>query len=131
MKTTVITFSGSKYVIDETDDAFTLMADTRNIVTPMSSPVAGVDWPIKRPNPWPPRLGEILRIDCIHVADRGHPRRMPGGGKFTSPVVHVEQVDDEATLSAAIAVDETEFDVCDYADQAYFESVDPLDPDDE
>lgn len=62
-----------------------LSADS--VPNPTSVPLDPDDrWEIQRPEPWPPELGERIRLMPPEELDRDDPRRMPGGGKRMSPV---------------------------------------------
>lgn len=43
-------------------------------------------WRICYPEPWPPELGQRLWLRAPEELARDDPRRIPGGGKHTSPV---------------------------------------------
>jgi hypothetical protein len=63
----------------------------RNMPNPRSSQLAPETWYIiARPTPWPPQPGVPLVFMAPSVLERGDPRRVPGGGKRSSPVVQVE-----------------------------------------
>lgn len=86
----VTTMSGSTYTIEQRGERWYLRAD--NVPNPNSVKLDLKEWEIHPPRPWPIRVGFGLALDCIHVDDRGHPDRMPGGGKHTSPVIEVVEL---------------------------------------
>lgn len=86
LQTTVITRSGSIYRVARDDEGrWWMSAD--NVPNPTS---VRLDpdrwWTIHRPEPWPPELGERLELRPLAELDRDDRRRVPGGGKRTSPV---------------------------------------------
>lgn len=86
-----VTATGSVYIIGETPDGFIVSAD--NKPNEGSRPIVDREWPIEKPDPWPPELGRSISFFCIHFRDHGHPARMPGGGKVTSVVKELTQVE--------------------------------------
>lgn len=86
----VRTFSGSRYLFTrDRRGRWWLRAD--NVANPYSRSLGGRRYPIARPQPWPPRIGEslLLRPPPSIAGDLSHPARLPGGGKVTSGVVRV------------------------------------------
>lgn len=85
--TTIRTITGSRYTVRASADGrFWLSGDNR--VSPTSVPIQDGEWEITRPTPWPPILGEGLYLPSAFVEQApGSLGRIPGGGKFTSPVV--------------------------------------------
>lgn len=85
---TVTTMTGSKYFIRKTGQYFFLSAD--NVPNPESGKVTG-EWEITQPTPWPPLVGRaLIMFSAYHDEPLDHPLRMPGGGKWTSPVTSVD-----------------------------------------
>ena len=60
----------------------------QNIPSSTSCPLHDGVWPVQQPEPWPPIIGARLLIQALPVP-WSDPRRLPGGGKYTSPVVRV------------------------------------------
>jgi hypothetical protein len=86
MKTTVVkTETGSIYVVVQRDNRFFLHTD--HTPNSYSQDVNGEEWEIEVPEV--PVVGKRWMLTCVHFSDRGHPNRMPGGGKYTSRVVEV------------------------------------------
>lgn len=81
------TETGSVYIIREIDGRFWLSG--KNVSTTRSQPLGDMkEWEIFKPSPWPPVKGDGIYMVSIHVDDsKNHPKRIPGGGKFTSNVV--------------------------------------------
>lgn len=82
----ILTRSGSRYRMGrDADGRWWMSAD--NVPNPTS---VGLDpddwWEIRPPEPWPPELGERIRLMAPRELDRDDPRRVPGGGNRTSPV---------------------------------------------
>jgi hypothetical protein len=92
-KTTIIhTTSGSCYVVELRDDRWWLCA--ANVPNPTSGRLPGdTVWEIKPPTPWPPVFGQRLWLVSRYFEEPTHPLRIPGGGKHTSPVVSVTQIE--------------------------------------
>lgn len=86
LQTRVITRSGSVYRVAR-DDKGRWWMSADNIPNPAS---VRLDpdrwWAIRAPEPWPPELGERLELLAPEGLGRDDPRRVPGGGKRTSPV---------------------------------------------
>jgi hypothetical protein len=84
---TIITQTGSSYFLahDQAGDWW-LAAD--NIPSPRSCSLADGVWAVQEPVPWPPIVGERLWIEAQPLP-MNDPRRVPGGGKDTSPVIQV------------------------------------------
>lgn len=82
----ITTRSGSVYRVGRgTDGGWWMSAD--NVPNLTSVPLDPDDrWEIRRPDPWPPELGERIWLMPPEELDRDDPHRMPGGGKRTSPV---------------------------------------------
>lgn len=55
-----------------------------NIVSSTSKDIKGRLWPIEKPDPWPPVLGESLMFISLHFHSDSDEDRIPGGGKHTS-----------------------------------------------
>lgn len=87
----VITRSGSVYRVAR-DIAGHWWMSADNIPNPFS---VRLDpdrwWEIQPPDPWPPELGERIWLAPPEDMDRGDVRRVPGGGKRTSPVRVIRQ----------------------------------------
>jgi len=70
-----------------------------NVENPHSRRInPGLGWEVERPDPWPPRLGRVSQygfgIALISIYDeQDHPDRMPGGGRWTSPIVDIKWED--------------------------------------
>jgi hypothetical protein len=82
----VHTYSGSVYIVKQTEEGnFLLQAD--NVPSRTSAQLnPEEEWPIQKPEPWPPQLGQPVTLLSRYFHDKTHPDRMPGGGKITSPV---------------------------------------------
>lgn len=83
---TLITRSGSTYRI--TEDANGSWWFCGNNIPNRHSARLDPDrwWRIERPDPWPPDLGRPIVLCAPQDFEFADPRRVPGGGKFTSPV---------------------------------------------
>lgn len=84
---TIVTQSGSSYVL-ACDAVGMWWLATDNIPSARSCPLHDGVWPVQRPVPWPAVIGARLWIEALPLAP-GDTRRVPGGGKDTSPVVRV------------------------------------------
>lgn len=80
----ITTRSGSVYRVGRgTHGRWWMAAD--NVPNPTSVALDPDDWwEIRRPEPWPPELGERIWLMPPEELDCDDPRRMPGGGKRTS-----------------------------------------------
>lgn len=80
------TASGSVYrVVQDAERRWWLNAD--NVPNPASRKLdPQFWWRIQQPNPWPPELGSPVMLLAPLDFDRCDPERLPGGGRFTSPV---------------------------------------------
>ena len=91
--TRITTDTGSEYNIAERPDG-TFVVFGNNVVSPYSQSIGDGVWPVNKPTPWPPVLGEVIFIESTLVSELpGTPGRLPGGGKHTSPVrtVHTQE----------------------------------------
>lgn len=84
----VDTASGSVYMVGR-DSRGHWWVSAVNVLSRDSRVIPRGDWPIEPPEPWPPEVGKQLYIAAAKVLPRCDPLRMPGGGKYTSPVRHV------------------------------------------
>lgn len=88
----VTTRSGSVYVVEGDGTRFRCRKPEHQEKS------HGGNVPIERPYalhnvlPWPPEEGVPLVMITEHFLDKGHPDRMPGGGKITSPVTKVQEL---------------------------------------
>lgn len=88
----VTTTSGSDYVVVRDADRRWWLGG-RNTVTLRSAPLPpGRLYEVEIPTPWPPLIGASLSLVACHRLHSFDPARLPGGGKYTSPVVAVMQV---------------------------------------
>lgn len=95
MTTKVTTESGSVYYVREDAGRYYLRA--LNKPNPYSVDVSPErEWEVA-PAPWPPVVGEQMLLLSVYVWEPGHPERIPGGGKYTSPVVRIEPLTSEVT----------------------------------
>jgi hypothetical protein len=98
------TRSGSVYiVVQDTGGAWWLGADNRPTQESRSLSDGG-PWRIEAPEVWPPVVGQPAAIYALREIPYGHPARVPGGGKITSPVLRVNWVagsDDLSPLAAS------------------------------
>ena len=97
------TQSGSLYVVARDATGLWLFSG-RNVPNPRSVSLAAGIWPIEPPQPWPPVPGQPLVLAALGILPFGHPLRVPGGGKLTSPVVDVEEVALAAPLDEVLAL---------------------------
>ena len=67
-----------------------------NIPNPGSETLGKRYWPIDKPMPWPPEIGKGLTFFSRHFKNKEHHLRMPGGGKYTTNIVSVEDIDNDA-----------------------------------
>jgi len=86
---TIVTATGSVYRVRRDDDGAWWCAGD-NVPTAMSCSLADGEWEIAPPIPWPPVIGERLRLVAPGDMRRTDPLRMPGGGKITSEVTRVD-----------------------------------------
>lgn len=87
------TESGSVYcVVQDTEGRWFLNAD--NVPNPASRRLDPDSWwRIEQPHPWPPELGAPIALISALDLDRRDAERMPGGGKVTSPVRLIRNLD--------------------------------------
>lgn len=83
---TLQTATGSIYrVVQDRDGRWWFSAD--NEPNPLSRALnPDTWWRIQRPDPWPPETGEGIVLRAPSGLRATDPERVPGGGKFTSPV---------------------------------------------
>lgn len=82
----LVTHSGSRYRVLQTEGGGWWMSGD-NVANPTSCRLDPDEWwPIRRPHPWPPELGQSIELLPPEELDRDDPHRCPGGGKRTSPV---------------------------------------------
>lgn len=88
--TVVRTETGSRYRF-RTDKDGRWFISGENASSAFSASIAGNEWEIEMPLPWPPLLGQPVHFEAVsHLAkDYENPLRIPGGGKTTSWVVDV------------------------------------------
>lgn len=82
----IITHTGSRYRVGrDADDRWWMRG--ANVPNPRSVRLSKDRWwRIRSPTPWPPELGERIRLMAPDDLEPGDPDRVPGGGKRTSPV---------------------------------------------
>ena len=69
-------------------DGNTSWVSASNVANPRSEKVpADAWWPIAPVTPWPPAIGQRHLLVALSQTPSGVPKRMPGGGKITSPSV--------------------------------------------
>lgn len=85
----VRTETGSVYLF-RTDKNGQWWVAGSNMVNSQSQSLADGEWMIEPLSPWPPQIGASLYFFAPQDLAKGDPRRCPGGGKITSPVVDVE-----------------------------------------
>jgi hypothetical protein len=89
MKTIITTHSGSRYTVREEEGRFWLSGP--NVPNDQSVPIPEErEWEIQKPMPWPAVVGERLLMYSTFYGQAEHPERLPGGGKWTSPVETIE-----------------------------------------
>lgn len=88
IQTAIGTRSGSVYYVLERDGRYWL--SMANVPNPGSGRVEGL-WEIDEPDPWPAVIGASLLMPALSTLEHDDPRRIPGGGKFTSVVDWFEQ----------------------------------------
>lgn len=87
----ITTETGSLYRLGlDADGRWWVSGD--NIATPTSCCLADGCWEIQPPASWPPEPGFPLEFRAPPRLSAGDPRRVPGGGKVTSPVTEVRYV---------------------------------------
>jgi hypothetical protein len=85
------TRSGSIYFVAHDRDGKWWLGG-RNQVNPFSVALPPGAWEIEAPKPWPPVIGLPLILLAPTLWAKDHPKRLPGGGKVTSPVAAFELV---------------------------------------
>src|SRR5690349_3293309 len=91
------TESGSIYWIGrDGDEQWWLGA--RNIANPASQELEARRYAIASPTPWPPIVGYPLVVAARPDMAPDDPQQLPGGGKWTSRVVHVATHDEAPPL---------------------------------
>lgn len=81
----VETEAGSVYRIREAEDGTWWLSGT-NVPNPGSLPLPEGEWQIERPDPWPPIIGQPVFVPALLSLAMDDPKRIPGGGKWTSLV---------------------------------------------
>jgi len=85
----VVTHSGSVYEFYTGSGKWWVKSN--NIISETSKDISGRLWPIQKPVPWPPVLGESLYFKSIYpYSEKDNEDRMPGGGKDTGPIRTLE-----------------------------------------
>lgn len=85
------TYTGSVYYVSrDSEGQWWMGAD--NVPNPTSCYLGDGTWVIQQPAPWPPVVGESIMLLPPPELEFGDPRRVPGGGKYTSPVVSFERL---------------------------------------
>jgi len=86
MDVEIHTHSGSIYRVarDPRGGWWMRAANVPNPTSPRLDP--GRWWAIRRPRPWPPKLGQPIELRASAHLALDDPRRVPGGGKITSPI---------------------------------------------
>lgn len=79
------TLTGSRYLVHLTEDARWWLAGD-NVPNDNSTRVPVGAWLIDAPAPWPPRQGLGIYLGAPRWLRLDDPRRIPKGGKNTSPV---------------------------------------------
>lgn len=88
----VTTHSGSVYHVQGDGVLFYWLKSTKQVRTHDENlPVSG-SYPLQQVAPWPPVAGHPMVMLAEHFTEPGHPLRLPGGGKITSPVQLVEEL---------------------------------------
>jgi hypothetical protein len=90
MKIKFGTLSGSKYTV-ERDENNVWWLEANNVPNWGSVPVDG-RWEIDEPFI---AEGQSARLVSAHYLEFDSPKRIPGGGKITSPVLDIEVIEDE------------------------------------
>ncbi|HVZ30810.1 MAG TPA: hypothetical protein VG963_00205 [Polyangiaceae bacterium] len=94
----VSTLTGSSYIVArEVAGAWWLTG--ANVPSPRSVQLPPGYWRIEPPAPWPPVAGAPLVLWAAFTLALDDPARLPGGGKLTSPVQHVERLTGPPELS--------------------------------
>jgi hypothetical protein len=93
-RTRIVTETGSEYVWEAREDG-THWLGGRNVPNPYSKPIGEQMWQIETPE-YKPRLGHEWLVFAVRSLAKTDPLRMPGGGKFTSPVSSIEHDNEEA-----------------------------------
>lgn len=96
LRARITTFSGSVYEVrrDVARDTWWMRGD--NVPSIASVPLAKDEWwEIQWPSPWPPQFNESMLLRALESLAMDSPLRMPGGGKFTSPVVGIVILEEE------------------------------------
>jgi hypothetical protein len=86
----VKTATGSQYTVVRDMKHCYLLANHRTTI--ISTNINNARWKIAEPKL--PIVGESWHIFSAYYDEYDHPERMPGGGKFTSPVQTVEIIYD-------------------------------------
>jgi hypothetical protein len=84
------TETGSVYLLEERGVKDWWFTSARNVVTDVSQDIGAQWWPLTITT-IAPRLGEQFVALSRYFEQKKHPERMPGGGKFTSPLRSIER----------------------------------------
>lgn len=82
----IVTATGSVYAVGREAGTGHWWVWARNVPNPSSRRLPQRWWRIVEPELWPPRLGLPFRFEAPLELRRDDPERVPGGGKWTSPV---------------------------------------------
>ena len=85
------TRSGSVYTVAHDRDGKWWLGG-RNVANPFSTALPPGLWEIEPPQPWPPIIGLPLIMLAPTLWATDNPKRIPGGGKVTSPVEAFELI---------------------------------------
>lgn len=87
----VTTFTGSIYEFKYDPHEISWWVRAQNVPSITSEPIARDRWwLIETPSPWPPQHETGMIFQAFLAYELSHPDRLPGGGKWTSPVVDIQ-----------------------------------------
>lgn len=89
----VHTESGSTYEVERQNDRYFFHAPKKQVNTGLHNVPIRNTYEVEPIMPWPPQPGLRLLVVTKHFTDPLHPNRMPGGGKTTSEIMHVEELE--------------------------------------
>lgn len=89
---TITTESGSRYnILEDSQGEYFLRAE--NVENPNSIALdPEIVWKIEQPAPWPIEVGKPVLLAARQDILFDSPRRIPGGGKVTSPVLTMREI---------------------------------------
>lgn len=83
----LVTVNGSHYWVGRDPQTGTWWMRGENVPNPISARLDPTRWwQIEQPDPWPVRLQERVMLRAASHLAMDDPLRIPGGGKFTSPI---------------------------------------------